>query len=75
MQHLTFLIPDFYEDLDTADDESMPLPPMDEDDELFLEENNDETSHEKNSLSSESNIFKSRCRLLQRQGLKTGKIA
>ena len=35
-QHITFLIPEFYEHLDLIDDGSMPLPPFDDDDDEFI---------------------------------------
>ncbi|XP_071804345.1 PAS domain-containing serine/threonine-protein kinase-like isoform X2 [Asterias amurensis] len=35
-QHITFLVPEFYEHLDLIDDGSMPLPPFDDDDDEFI---------------------------------------
>ena len=32
LQHITYLLPEFYEHLDVIDDGSMPLPPLDDED-------------------------------------------
>ena len=39
LQHITSIVPDFYEHLDMLDDSSMPLPPLDDD---SLDESDDD---------------------------------
>lgn len=41
LQHVTTIIPDFYDDMDLIDDSSMPLPPFDLDDDDFLSKDDD----------------------------------